>query len=96
MKTTTKTHTPGPWEQDSNSVGLITADIDGMEVCFVDAKDRTPAENEANARLISSAPEMLEALQGILDIGKRDLTNPKYDGFFASAEAAIQKAKGGQ
>lgn len=32
---------------------------------------------------------LAEALQGILDIGKRDMTNPKYDGFFDSARAAL-------
>ena len=33
-----------------------------------------------------------EALQGILDIGKRDMTNPKYDGYFEAAEAALAPA----
>lgn len=32
---------------------------------------------------------LAEALQGILDIGKRDMTNPKYDGFFQSAREAL-------
>ena len=35
-----------------------------------------------------------EALQGILDIGKRDMTNPKYDGYFEAAEAALTPAGG--
>jgi hypothetical protein len=33
-------------------------------------------------------------LRGILEIGKRDLSNPKYDGYFDTARQAIQKAEG--
>lgn len=29
------------------------------------------------------------ALQGIIDIGKRDMTNPKYDGYFEAAYHAL-------
>jgi hypothetical protein len=29
------------------------------------------------------------ALRGLLEIGKRDLTNPKYDGFWNEARAAL-------
>ena len=37
-----------------------------------------------------------EALEGILDIGKRDMTNPKYDGYFEAARAALTPVEGGQ
>ncbi len=30
-----------------------------------------------------------EAMRGILDIGKRDMSNPKYDGYFEAARAAL-------
>lgn len=32
-----------------------------------------------------------EALDGFLSLGKRDLSNPKYEGYFTSAKAAIAK-----
>jgi hypothetical protein len=32
-----------------------------------------------------------DALQGIIEIGKRDLSNPKYDGYFESARAALAR-----
>jgi len=32
-----------------------------------------------------------EALQGILDIGKRDMSNPKYDGYFDAAREALKE-----
>lgn len=45
-------------------------------------------EIKANAELIVLAVNTFDqarkAIQGLLDIGKRDLTNPKYDGYFES------------
>lgn len=36
--------------------------------------------------------ELETALKGILDIGKRDMSNPKYDGYFQAAiDATKQK-----
>jgi hypothetical protein len=39
------------------------------------------------------APErenkLVEALRGIIEIGKRDMTNPKYDGYFDFAREAL-------
>ena len=41
-----------------------------------------------------AVPERVEnALRGILEIGKRDMSNPKYDGYFREAEAALAAAK---
>ncbi len=37
--------------------------------------------------------ELLEALKGIIEIGKRDMSNPKYDGYFNAARAAIAEAE---
>ena len=43
------------------------------------------------ARQIAEAKKpLVEALQGILDIGKRDMSNPKYDGYFETARAALE------
>ena len=35
------------------------------------------------------AMRLRSALQGILDIGKRDMSNPKYDGYFEEARLAL-------
>lgn len=32
----------------------------------------------------------LEALRNILEIGKRDMSNPKYDGYFDAARSAVE------
>lgn len=48
----------------------------------------------ATAHLIAASWEMYRALKGLLEIGKRDLSNPKYDGHFEAAIAACAKAEG--
>ena len=35
--------------------------------------------------------ELREALQDIVDIGKRDLRNPKYDSYFETAKIALAR-----
>lgn len=103
-------HTPGPWKiiDDSEMKNRGPA-ICGVEKAFttisihaqttgkpcptVEILDET---GEANARLIVAAPELLEALKGIIEIGKRDMSNPKYDGYFDSARKAIASAEGNE
>lgn len=58
-------HTPGPWYFLSNRVNLnlyFFTDSEGQLLGEALGTNRDTAENEANARLISSAPEMLETL----------------------------------
>jgi len=78
-------HTPQPWRSNdfSSSVyGYIFGDKQAICRVFLDGD-----ECEANARLIAAAPELLEALQGVMywDNGK-----PEWD----DARAAIAKAVG--
>jgi hypothetical protein len=50
---------------------------------------------DANARLIAAAPELLEALEGLVDsIEKFGIGRTRNDGYFDSAYAAIRKARG--
>lgn len=69
-------HTPGPWEWENvpgagiqvrgpykGSTRLLFSDIWRQF-----AEREWDAEMEANARLIAAAPELLEALQGVLKI----------------------------
>jgi hypothetical protein len=95
----THTHTPGPWHVGAgNGEGSIFAnngrtrlEIGGTTLYPIAQITRgwNEAEDEANARLIAAAPEMLEALQS--------LTHPMAsDEDLQNALAVIAKAKGGE
>ena len=73
-------HTPGPWEmrelkgyQSSDPVFLIEGNttLHLMVVAFPDG--HVVGENEANARLIAAAPDLLEACKALPDF---DLESP--------------------
>lgn len=100
-------HTPGPWSFDHDWRRFPTIfGADKKKVATIE-KDGFPAKNvrtaaqEANARLIAAAPELLEALEGICSA----FTQPGNDGWFSDpvhsdevnkARAAIAKATGEQ
>ena len=102
---TTK-HTPGPWEIERYSDGLIqiVGDlkvISDDEEHFTTVVEQISATNEeANARLIAAAPDLLEALKDLADdISDRfDMdspsTNPGIKHCIAAARYAIRKATG--
>ena len=90
-------HTPGPWfavgaqvETENDSVpDICTCDPQVMRQSHLDWHPRTV---EANARLIAAAPELLEALEMMLEMSE-------MGGFGKAAaedvaRAAIAKAKG--
>ena len=61
-----------------------------MSGLAMDCNQCLALEFDAIARERDEVTEKLaEALQGIIDIGKRDLKNPKYDGYFISAKEAL-------
>lgn len=100
-------HTPGPWEVERwnwpmemtgryhrvlNHERFPTAFIPAWSEpgpFEVDGSD----EAQANARLIASAPELLEALKEIVDAADGDGWN-QLDASFKKARAAIAKATG--
>lgn len=86
-------HTPGPWEcfykqkYDEWHVSVPLAEGSMMKWALFD--DGVRSENpEADARLISAAPELLAALQEVVKISDR-----KHDAW-DKARAAIAKALG--
>lgn len=91
--------TPGPWHTGTaefRSTDAVFGPIDGLTVsvgviaqCGAVARPRE--ENEANARLIAAAPDLLAALVRLVD------TVDQYDGSHAGlddARAAIALATG--
>lgn len=97
----TTQHTPGPWIGAGPSFGdplprytteIITEyevdDGEARSICELPLAHHDD-ENEANARLIASAPELLEALQ-VIAAGNTD-----PDVMVDIARAAIAKVEGG-
>jgi len=86
-------HTPGPWVVDKAPSTLggngFTVRAGGALICtaFPGAStDRIEPVAELNARLIAAAPEMLEALQGML-------VEKPIDEILVYAKAAKEKAR---
>lgn len=87
-------YTPGPWfisDEDRwsyESIEIIASD--GSCVAKTDGwGEEFQGEEEANARLIVAAPELLEALEFVMTAHGEQL-----DAAFAQAQAAIAKARG--
>ena len=94
-------HTPGPWQVDPDYPIDVQAKVGNQEVCtpfYKGCEGRTispvtPVANEeealANARLIAAAPELLEALEGLVNADSVTM-----HAAMQAAELAITKAKG--
>ena len=94
-------HTPGGWKY-IKGLGEKFLIFGGLNyLCSVDSRV-PPSENEANARLIAAAPELLEACLAMMRyqalIESEDETKSgliaAYAEAFEGAEAAIAKARG--
>jgi hypothetical protein len=102
--------TPGPWLLDGSTVYALdeSGSCNRFSVrpeggwtfrssgAVGASGDRTTeAELEANARLIAAAPELLEALEGLVTmIGPKDCRIYRTDPCTQRAVAAIAKARG--
>ena len=89
-------HTPGPW--NATKFNPVTGDIDdcylyvepGIAVIERKVKGRDQHDT-ANARLLAAAPDLLEALEDIVQwIERGDFE----ESFLAAARAAIARARG--
>lgn len=84
-------HTPGPWKVDSEYPERITdSNNDGIADCVDWFSYKTWEEKEENAKLISAAPELLEALIAALPYVKHSGLKVTVE----KVEAAIEKATG--
>ncbi len=97
------THTPGPWEifgEDNGGLPVIRIEVSERDICEVRGvwdreyiTQELDRESHANARLISAAPDLLEALERWRDRlgspGDVDLQTLLH-----MTDAAIAKARG--
>jgi hypothetical protein len=99
MTTQNKTPHPSPWlvlddgQTVDGGLTIVSVSHDGFRVAHVNPDVGDGHINcEANARLIAAAPELLEALQGIMEWMKQH--HPKAHSNSHKAHAAIAKATG--
>lgn len=92
-------HTPGPWNlyDDTASTGRIEIVALGKTVARIYRS--VPEEDLPNARLIAAAPDLLEALRGV--VAMIDSLNSAYgseqvDSVVSNGRAVIAKATGEQ
>ena len=84
-------HTPGPWQWTQHFDPTISIYKDGFGQ-IARLYDSSAGTGKANARLIAAAPDLLDALQSIIeDIDSEFGTDCDYN----KARAAIAKATGG-
>lgn len=97
-------HTPGPWEWETFKAPILPR-LWSSDVIICDFGSDEPyypvggtPPNEANARLIAAAPELLEALKALINnVGScicYDESERECKAW-EMAEAAIAKAEGG-
>ena len=84
-------HTPGPWaigdvQDDVSPYPVLAA---GIPVANVPYRGPCEAQDWADARLIAAAPDLLAALEQIVDAYENG-----GEGDFLSAMQAIRKARG--
>ncbi len=84
-------HTPGPWINDGD--GIVWSESDPIYGWIADCRN---GAQDANARLIAAAPDLLEALRSMLSEFSV-MASPATAGEIAACEAAraaIAKAEG--
>lgn len=89
-------HTQGKWEVKTPNYSFQTIESKYGKVCTLSHQFGTD-EAEANARLIAAAPELLEALDGMINRFAPNFNRENDEDAKAlqKAYAAIIKAKGG-
>jgi hypothetical protein len=81
MENNTK-HRQGEWKTSKPYFNYYVT-CNGESICQINASD----DEEANAKLIAAAPDLLEALQAMIDGKERDFAK-----LVEKAQAAIKKA----
>jgi len=87
-------HTPGPWYVLEGTASVYSGDGE-RRIVSAEGPGR-PAENKANAQLVSAAPDLLEALTSTLELtaDAPGVSAKEFAKRIAAARAAIAKAKG--
>lgn len=101
---TTDQITPGPWWLEKRSSGGLNVQAkhrgEGSSYCVASVNFHEPPHDEANARLIAAAPELLHALELLYKemVLSGNATSKDYGWTpaIAASQEAIRKATGKQ
>lgn len=95
--------TPGPWEMvgddrwSSSGFRIVDGQDNEVEIAATGAwGPEYSAEEEANARLMTAAPDLLEALEEVMDCWLYGAAQPDKQKAISLAQQAIAKALGNQ
>ena len=91
-------HTPGPWRIERQNPSPTTGEwmVSGAKPGYLaEVRDCGSGDEQANARLIAAAPDLLEALTALVGLARmRAAPLGDYVSALAVADAAIAKATG--
>lgn len=83
-------YTSGPWKVSKEKTGTYVTNEQDLYLACVGVLEPSPEENEANAKLIAAAPELLEACKLIQNSNSWDEVCKAHN----LLEKAISKAEG--
>lgn len=86
--------TPGEWSVFYGTNGTVVLNEDDEMIVSAHNAISGHSEQNANARLIAAAPDLLEALQAMLSKAYKQNWNDQYPDEVSKAQAAISKALG--
>lgn len=101
-------HTPGPWRAEIHRDGACIKGDEGFGATIANVgpdyinlndEEELSAEGMANACLITAAPELLAACEGVLDRltdGRREIDASTMAEWADELAAAIAKVRGGR
>ncbi len=84
-------HTLGPWVNDAAAVNAIDIMAGGERIATIYAEEEISRADEANARLIAAAPDLLAAAEDALETLEIEFPGHPYSD---QLRAAIAKATG--
>jgi len=94
---TTTQHTPGPWNYDEYNGSLWITDDSGIGTIAQLIPEPNKGiwdEDKANARLIAAAPELLAALQSLIQYLPEEDIYYEDASAYRQISAAVERAEG--